>query len=171
MECCQVEFFELIERRKSVRKYKPDPVPREAIIKVLEAARIAPSGGNRQPWHFIVIQDEGMRAALAGGQGWAAKAPVMIVGLVDRRTQASYYYNDMGIAFEHLVLAAADLGLGTCWMGMMRRNEEARGLLGAPEELEVIVQTPLGYPDEEPAPRGRKPLAEIVSWEKFGQRG
>jgi len=79
-----------------------------------------------------------------------------------------YYYNDMGIAFEHIVLAAADLGLGTCWMGMMRRNEEARGLLGVPEELEVIVQTPLGYPDEEPSPRGRKPLAEIVSWERFG---
>ena len=165
-----VEFFELIEKRKSIRKYRTDPVSREKIIEVLESARIAPSGGNRQPWHFIVVQDEEMRAALAGGQEWAAKAPVMIVGLVDRRTQASYYYNDMGIAFEHLVLAAADLGLGTCWMGMMRRDEEARGLLGVPEELEVIVQTPLGYPDEKPTPRGRKPLAEIVSWEKFGQR-
>ena len=165
-----VEFFELIEKRKSVRKYRTDPVPREKIIEVLEAARIAPSGGNRQPWHFIVVQDQRMRTALAVGQEWAAKAPVMIVGLVDRRTQASYYYNDMGIAFEHIVLAAADLGLGTCWMGMMRRNEEARGLLAIPEELEVIVQTPLGYPDEKPTPRDRKPLAEIVSWEKFGQR-
>ena len=94
----------------------------------------------------------------------------MILGLVDKRVRASYYYNDMGIAFEHIVLKATDMGLGTCWMGMTRRSDEARELLGVPEELEVIIQTPLGYPAETPERRGRKTLEEIVSWEKFGKK-
>ena len=104
---------------------------------------------------------------MLGDSSGAAEAPVMILGLVDKRQRASYYYNDLGIAFEHLVLKATDLGLGTCWMGMSRRSEEARELLGVPEGLEVIIQTPVGYPAETPEPRRRKLLEEIVSWEKF----
>ena len=165
-----MEFDEVIRKRQSIRKYKSDTVSKEMIHKVLEAARLAPSGGNRQPWHFIVVQDKENIGKLAGRQQWAAEAPVMILGLVDKRVNASYYYNDMGIAFEHIVLKATDLGLGTCWMGMMRRSNEARELLGVPEELEVIIQTPLGYPAETPERRGRKTLEEIVSWEKFGEK-
>jgi len=140
------------------------------IMEILEAARIAPSGGNRQPWQFIVVQNKEMIKKLAGRQEWAATAPVMILGLVDKGVQASYYYNDMGIAFEHIILKATDLGLGTCWMGMMRRSDEARVLLDIPKELEVIIQTPIGYPDETPNRRGRKKMEEIVSWEKYGNR-
>jgi nitroreductase len=162
-----MEFDELIRKRQSIRKYKQDPVPRKMILEILEAARLAPSGGNRQPWHFIVVQDKENISKLAGRQQWAADAPVLILGLVDKRQRASYYYNDLGIAFEHLVLKATDLGLGTCWMGMSRRSDEARELLGVPEGLEVIIQTPVGYPAETPEPRGRKLLEEIVSWEKF----
>jgi len=162
-----MEFDEVIKKRQSIRKYRPDPIPKEMIREILEAARIAPSGGNRQPWYFIVVQDKENIAKLAGRQQWAAEAPVMILGLVDKRQRASFYYNDLGIAFEHIVLKATDLGLGTCWMGMSRRSDEARELLGVPEELEVIIQTPLGYPAETPERRGRKTLEEIVSWEKF----
>ena len=117
-----MEFFELIEKRKSIRRYKPDLVPDDSILKVLEAARLAPSGGNRQPWHFIVVKDKETKRELAGDREWATGAPAIIVGLVNRRIQESYYYNDRGIAFEHLVLAAAD-------MSLMRRNEEAKQLL------------------------------------------
>jgi hypothetical protein len=108
-----------------------------------------------------VVKDKETRRKLAGGREWAAGAPFMIVGLVDRRIQASYYYNDMGITFEHLVLAAAD-------MDLMRRKEEVKQLLGVPEDLEVIVQTPLGQPSEGPTPRDRRPLKQIASWEKYG---
>ena len=165
-----MEFDELIIKRQSIRKFKPDQVSKEMIREILEAARIAPSGGNRQPWQFIVVQNKEMIKKLAGRQEWAATAPVMILGLVDKGVQASYYYNDMGIAFEHIILKATDLGLGTCWMGMMRRSDEARVLLDIPKELEVIIQTPIGYPDEIPNRRGRKKLVEIVSWEKYGNR-
>ena len=165
-----MEFDELIIKRQSIRKFKPDPVSKEMIMEILEAARIAPSGGNRQPWQFIVVQNKEMIKKLAGRQEWAATAPVMILGLVDKGVQASYYYNDMGIAFEHIILKATDLGLGTCWMGMMRRSDEARALLDIPKELEVIIQTPIGYPDETPNRRGRKKMEEIVSWEKYGNR-
>jgi len=165
-----MEFDELIIKRQSIRKFKPDPVSKEMIMEILEAARIAPSGGNRQPWQFIVVQNKEMIKKLAGRQEWAATAPVMILGLVDKGVQASYYYNDMGIAFEHIILKATDLGLGTCWMGMMRRSDEARVLLDIPKELEVIIQTPIGYPDETPNRRGRKKMEEIVSWEKYGNR-
>jgi len=165
-----MEFDELIIKRQSIRKFKPDPVSKDMIMEILEAARIAPSGGNRQPWQFIVVQNKEMIKKLAGRQEWAATAPVMILGLVDKGVQASYYYNDMGIAFEHIILKATDLGLGTCWMGMMRRSDEARVLLDIPKELEVIIQTPIGYPDETPNRRGRKKMEEIVSWEKYGNR-
>jgi nitroreductase len=165
-----MEFDELIIKRQSIRKFKPDPVSKEMIMEILEAARIAPSGGNRQPWQFIVVQNKEMIKKLAGRQEWAATAPVMILGLVDKGVQASYYYNDMGIAFEHIILKATDLGLGTCWMGMMRRSDEARVLLDIPKELEVIIQTPIGYPDETPNRRGRKKMGEIVSWERYGNR-
>jgi nitroreductase len=76
--------------------------------------------------------------------------------------------NDMGIAFEHIVLAATNLGLGTCWMGQTRRDAEVKEILGIPDELKVIALTPLGEPDETRGPKDRKSLEEIVSWEKFG---
>jgi nitroreductase len=164
-----MKFNEVIEKRRSIRRYKDTPVPRESILKVLEAARLAPSAANRQPWHFVVVQDVEMRGKLAGRQGWAAKAPVMIVGLADADASPGWCHNDLGIAFEHLVLAATDLGLGTCWMGQTRRDAEIKELLCIPETLGVIALTPLGVPDESPGPKARKPLDQIVSWEEYGR--
>jgi nitroreductase len=165
-----MEFDKVLKKRRSVRKYKADPVPREAVLKVLEAARIAPSAAHRQPWHFIVVEDAEMRAKLAGSQAWAAEAPVTVVAFADEEASPSWCSNDVGIAFEHLVLAATDLGLGTCWMGLTRRDEEIRGLLCAPESLKVVAMTPLGVPDEKPAPKERKGLDEIVSWGEYGKQ-
>jgi nitroreductase len=113
------------------------------------------------------VQEEEMRHRLAGRQKWATKAPAMIVGLADVGVSPSWCYNDLGIFFEHLVLAAADLGLGTCWMGQTRRDTEIRKLLKIPENLKVIALTPLGVPDETPSPKERKSLGEIVSWERY----
>ena len=165
-----MEFDKVLKKRRSVRRYKADPVPRESVLKVLEAARIAPSAAHRQPWHFIVVEDAEMRGKLAGRQTWAAQAPVTVVALADEEASPSWCSNDVGIAFEHLVLAATDLGLGTCWMGLTRRDAEIRELLGTPDSLRVVAMTPLGVPDEEPAPKERKSLEEIVSWGTYGKR-
>ena len=164
-----MEFNKVLKKRRSVRKYKADPVPRESVLKVLEAARIAPSAAHRQPWHFIVVEDAEMRGKLAGRQAWAAEAPVTVVAFADEEASPSWCGNDVGIAFEHLVLAATDLGLGTCWMGLTRRDEEIRKLLCTPECLKVVAMTPLGVPDEEPAPKERKGLDQIVSWGVYGK--
>jgi nitroreductase len=163
-----LEFNEVLKKRRSVRRYKDTPVPRESIMKVLEAARIAPSAGHRQPWHFVVVEDETKRERLAGRSSWAAKAPVIIVGVADPVASPSWYMNDMGIAFEHIVLTATNLGLGTCWMGQTRRDAEVKEILGIPDELRVIALTPMGEPDETPGPKDRKSLDEIVSWDRYG---
>ena len=163
-----MEFDKVLKKRRSVRRYKADPVPRESVLKVLEAARIAPSAAHRQPWHFIVVEDAEMRGKLAGRQAWAAEAPVTVVAFANDEASPSWCSNDVGIAFEHLVLAATDLGLGTCWMGLTRRDAEIRELLGTPECLKVVAMTPLGVPDESPGPKERKTLDEIVSWGTYG---
>jgi nitroreductase len=163
---CMV-FDELLTKRRSIRRYKDKPVPRESIVKMLEAARIAPSAGHRQPWHFIVVQDRETLSALAAKQAWAAEAPAMIVGLADSEASPMWCQNDLAIAFEHVVLAAANMGLGTCWMGLMRRDAEVRELLGVPDKMKIIAQTPVGYPIETLGPKERKPLDEIVSWERY----
>ena len=163
-----MQFEDVIENRRSIRKYKDRPVAKEKIIKILDAARIAPSAGHRQPWHFIVVEKKSTIEKLAGNQSWAATAPFMIVGLADPVTSPSWCINDFGIAFEHIVLAATNLGLGTCWMGQTRREAEVKKLLDIPSEYKVIALTPIGEPDEMPSIKTRKSLDTIVSWEKFG---
>jgi nitroreductase len=161
-----MEFMDVVRKRKSVRKYKKDAVPKDMILKVLEAARLAPSAANRQPWHFIVVTDADTKAKMELSP-WAAEAPVVIVGCADSTASPSWYLNDLMIAFEHLVLAATDLGLGTCWMGRMGRDEKLKEVLGIPANVKVVAITPLGYPDEEPAGRPRKSLEEFVHWGHF----
>ncbi len=163
-----MEFDKVIKTRRSIRKYKGTPVPRESLMKILEAARIAPSAAHRQPWHFVVVGDKETIEKLAGRSKWAAEAPAMIVGLADPVASPNWYLNDMGIAFEHIVLTATSLGLGTCWMGQTKRDAEVKEILGIPDELKVIALTPLGEPDEIKEPKERKSLEEIVSWGKYG---
>jgi nitroreductase len=164
-----LKFEEVLEKRRSIRKYKDTPVPREKILKMLEAARIAPSAGHRQPWHFIVVENKATIKKLAKSE-WAAEAPVMIVGLADQSASPGWWGNDLGIALEHIVLAATNLGLGTCWMGQTGREELVRGLLDIPDGFKVVAVIPIGVPDETPAPKERKSLDAIVSWEKFGSK-
>jgi len=164
-----LKFNEVIETRRSIRKYKNTPISKEKINKILEAARIAPSDGHRQPWHFIVVENKETIKKLAKRE-WAAEAPVMIVGLADQEASPHWCINDLGIAFEHIVLAATDLGLGTCWMGQSKREELVKSLLDIPEKFRVIALTPLGVSDETPDSKDRKSLDDIVSWEKYGSK-
>jgi nitroreductase len=162
-----MELMDVVRRRRSVRKYRPDTVPQEKIDAILEAAQLAPSWANGQCWTFIVVTDPQVKHALAeAGNEWIEHAPAIIVACADPKQSGTkgdqpYYLLDIGIAMEHLVLAAAEQGLGTCWVGWFDERK-AKKALSVPETVRVVATTPLGYPDEEPDARPRKQLSEIV---------
>ncbi len=164
--------MEVVRRRRSIRKYRPGPIPQAKLDHILEAARLAPSWGNGQCWTFVVVTEAKLRHELGeAGNAWIADAPVIIAACADPKRSGvkedqDYYLLDTGIAMEHLVLAAADQGLGTCWIG---RFDEARAkkALGVPGNVRVVALTPVGYPDEEPEPRPRKTLGEIVCKDRW----
>lgn len=164
---------DIIKQRVSIRKYTQDPVPEEKINYVLEAARLAPSWKNKQCWKFILVKDPEVKKKLAEASNlrWLSSAPLIIVGCADpedsgKKGDQHYYMMDMGITMDHLILAATEQGLGTCWVGLFD-EKKAKDALGVPDEMRVVAMTPLGYPDESPAPGQRKILSEIVFKEKY----
>lgn len=175
-----LDLFEAIEKRRSIRKFKANPVAKEHLKKILEAARLAPSGGNRQPWYFIIVRDNATKKALstaANNQSFIADAGAVIVVLGDPSTEkkTSYklsttripYLQDPMIAIEHMVLAATALGYGTCWIGAFNETE-VKEILQIPENLAVIALLPIGVADENPQPRPRKAFKEIFFNESYG---
>jgi len=170
-----VEFSELIEKRYSVRAYRPLPVEEEKLQQVLEAARLAPTAANRQPFQLIVIHTEGREEELKRiyKPDWFVQPPLVICacgvpgrGWTRRQDGKSYCDVDVAIAMDHLILAAADLGLGTCWIGAFD-PVAAREVLDLPDDVEPIAFTPLGYPADEPGPKRRKQLSELVRYERW----
>ncbi|MBS7615256.1 nitroreductase family protein [Candidatus Bathyarchaeota archaeon] len=161
-----MDFMEVVKTRRSIRRYKPDSVPDEILNQILEAARLAPSAGHRQPWHFIVVKNPETKKQL-GISSWAVEAPVVIVGCGDAGVSPTLHMVDLAIAFEHLVLAATNFGLGTCWIGKLGIDETIKKVLRIPEHVKVVAVTPLGYPAETPSPKARKSMSEIVHYEKF----
>jgi nitroreductase len=171
-----MKVLEAIQKRRSVRKYKEDPIPEEALLRVLEAARLAPSGKNYQPWKFIIVKDKELKEKLAqasAGQFFIARAPVIIVGCgfpdncyARMGRYMKSWSVDVTIALEHLILQAQEEGLGTCWIGSFE-EEEVKAILNVPEDVKVLALTPLGYPDEIPRFRGRKSLDEIISYDRY----
>ena len=169
-----MEFAELIKNRYSVRAYKPDPVEDDKLKQVLEAARLAPTAANRQPFQLIVIRTAGREADLRRvyHRSWFSQAPLVICacGLPDRawsrKDGQSYTYVDVSIAMDHLVLAAANLGLGTCWVAAFD-VDAAREVLRLPDHVEPVAFTPLGYAADHPKTKERKPLTELVRYESW----
>jgi len=167
-----MEFFELIEKRYSVRAYRSKPIEEEKLQKVLDAARMAPTADNRQPFRFIVIHTQGRESELRRvyDREWFFKAPVVICacavpdGAWTRIDGKNYSDVDTTIAMDHLILAAADLGLGTCWVAAFDPSA-AREVLGLSENEEPVAFTPLGYPADEPKPKKRKALSDLISYE------
>lgn len=175
------DFSELVRQRFSCRNYKPDPVPNEMIEKILEAARLAPSACNRQPWRFIVALDPVIRRKLAEdgilpglGMTWLADVPVILVlglkkGLFTHKlaplvSGVDYSMLDIGIAGEHAILQAAEFGLGTCWIGWIDQKNTRR-ILDWP--LEIIPQAfiAVGWPQSPPENRTpRLDTHEIIQW-------
>ena len=173
-----MELFQVIRDRRSIRKYKDTPVEMEKIQLILDAARLAPSWKDMQCWRFLVLTDPVQRAKAQAafpdenpGKKAIATAPVVIVVCADPAESGvengiEYYIADTAIAFEHLCLAAHSLGLGTCWMGWYN-EEQIKHALGIPPSIRIIGLTPLGYPDQEPKPRPRKLLEEIVFFNEW----
>ena len=169
-----MDFLELVTSRYSVRSYEDRPVEREKLDRILEAVRLAPSGSNRQPWKFVVVRDPDTRSRLVPacyGQKFVAEAPVVIagVGLMPDRVMRCDIPGDpvdVAIAMEHLALAAAAEGLGTCWIGAFYQDQ-VREVLGIPETAKVVQCMTLGYPADAPRPKSRKPLGEIVCYDRW----
>lgn len=170
-----MDFFEVIQRRYSVRAYKSDPVEEEKLLQVLEAARLAPTAVNRQPFRVIVIHTAGREAELVRiyRQPWFTSAPLVLAvcgipadGWTRRQDNKSHVDVDAAIVMDHLILAATALGLGTCWIGAFD-PAAAREVLGLPAGVEPIIFTPLGYAAVEPHPKTRKALADLVKYERW----
>jgi nitroreductase len=172
-------FLDLVRRRYSVRAYRPDPVPDDLLATVLEACRLAPTASNRQPFRIIVVQTRGREAELRRiyDSEWFVQAPLILCvcavpaeawrrTMYDGRSHADV---DAAIVMDHLTLAAADLGLGTCWIAAFD-PAAAREVLAIPDEGEPMLFTPLGYAaDASPSPRHaeRRPLEELVRYERW----
>ncbi|MFC1589963.1 nitroreductase family protein [Candidatus Omnitrophota bacterium] len=172
-------FLELVKRRRSTRKYSAKAVARDAIDRCLEAARLAPSACNCQPWTFIIVDDDKMRNALAekafsgihSMNAFAKAAPVQIVVITERTSYIArlagylkgiqYSLIDIGIACEHLILQAEEEGLGTCWLGWF--DEKAvKEMLGVPKDKKIDIIISMGYPEgASDREISRKPLDEI----------
>jgi nitroreductase len=169
-----MEFSRVIERRYSVRAYKPDPVEQDKLERVLEAARLAPTAVNFQPFQLIVIHTEGREDELNRiyRKDWFVQPPLVIAacGLSERgwvrRDGRSYLDVDTGIVMDHLILAATNEGLGTCWIGNFD-VDAAREVLGLPDDVEPIAFTPLGYADDKPRAKKRRPLGELMRYERW----
>lgn len=164
--------YEIILKRRSIRKYVPEPIEKESLIKILEAARRAPSAGNRQPWYFIVVRDPELKKKVAkasANQMFIADADVIIVGVTNPKASPRWHEKDIMIALEHIALVATELGLGTCWIGAFN-EKKIKELLEIPEDLRVVAIMPVGVPAESPGPRPRKPLEEIVFLNKFKRK-
>lgn len=163
-----------ITQRCSIRAYEDRPVEPAKLQAVLEAARLAPSGNNRQPWKFVVVQDAQAREemmAACRGQTFIGQAPVVIAacGLMPERIMSCQVPGDpvdVAIAIDHMTLAAVELGLGTCWIGSFDQDA-VRKVLGIPSTAWVIEVLTLGYPAETGRPKTRKALDEIVCWERW----
>jgi nitroreductase len=173
-----MKFLDLAKRRYSCRKYDKRPIEQDKLDLILEAARIAPSAANYQPWHFIVIEDKDALSNIHSiyHRDWFRDAPCVMIICGDhsqswkRKDGKDHSDIDIAIAVDHMTLQAAELGLGTCWICNFE-NELCSKLLNLPSNLEPVVLLPVGYPldssDPERHATKRKSLEEIVSYEKY----
>ena len=177
-----MEFSELILKRQSDRKYAPRPVEKEDVVKCLEAARMAPSACNSQPWKFVVVDDRAKLTEMAdaavglGMNKFTHQVPVLVAVVQESMNleakagalvkSKDYSMIDLGIAVENFCLQAAELGLGTCIIGWFD-EKRVKKLLGVPRSRRIQVLISLGHPDAPTRNKVRKSLEEMSSWGKY----
>jgi len=174
-----MDVFEAVQKRRSIRAYDSTPIPNEKLERILEAARLSPSAGNVQPWHFIVIEDHEKRKKLAKGGRYARflkESPIVIVGCGDQKASSKWCMVDVAIAMQNMVLTATGEGLGTCWIGSFNENQ-VKEMFKIPENFKVVALLAVGYPHEKldilgkisHVIRRRKRLERIGSFEEYGR--
>lgn len=181
-----MEFGEVIKMRCSVRRFSDRPVEEEKVKEIFESARLAPSWANKQSWSFVAVRDKEKIALVVKVAGtlnsWLKTAPMIVIACGDprlsgKRESIEYFGIDVAIAAEHLVLAAANAGLGSCWVGVFD-EKKIKEILGIPEEIRIVSMIPIGYPAENQGIRAdmsrfvlgskkRKPLTEIVHYDSW----
>ena len=164
--------FETIEKRRSVRRFTGEAVPREDLLKIVDAGRRAASGHNKQPWDFIIVTEPDVKAIITERCApWMSEAGGIIVLVVDPASR--WWMEDGSAAAENILLAATDLGYGSCWVeGVMLPHEDYfKEQLGIPDDRRIFTLIPIGVPQDWPGDKEKKSLEEVVHWQRWERRG
>jgi nitroreductase len=161
-----MDALEAIRKRRSVRKYTGDPIPREDLEKIVDAGRLAATGSNQQPWDFVVVTDREMIDQLKVAAGWMDRAGAIVAVVMDPSSR--WWVEDGAAAVENMLIASTALGYGSCWLEgyTLPREEEFKKLLGIPEKKRLLTLVPIGVPAEWPT-REKKALEEVLHWERY----
>jgi len=161
-----LDALEAIRKRRSVRKYTGEPIPREDLEKIVDAGRLAATGSNKQPWDFIVITNRETINKLKVAVRWMDKAVAIIAVVMDPSSR--WWVEDGSAAVENMLIASTALGYGSCWLEgyTLPHEEEFKALLGVPEEKRLLTLVPIGVPAEWPS-KEKKPLNAVLHWEKW----
>lgn len=172
-----MEFRTVIETRRSIRKFKSDPISTEMLSRILDAGRLAPTWANKQGVRYIIIRQPDKIKAVADaiGQRWTQAVPLFVVVCIDPNNSGKngnglgYFSVDAAICLEHIILAAVNEGLGTCWIGSFD-EAKVKDVCKIPKSMVVIGLTPLGFPDQTPSAQNRRALSEFIHYDEYGNK-
>ena len=161
-----MDAFEAIRKRRSMREYTGESIPRQDLEKIVDAGRLAATGNNRQPWDFIVVTDKETIQQLKVAAQWMDKAAAIIAVVMD--SSSRWWPQDGSAAVENMLIASTALGYGSCWLEgyTQPREDEFKTLLGVPDELRLMTLVPIGVPVEWPT-KEKKSLAQVLHWERY----
>jgi nitroreductase len=161
-----MDALEAIRKRRSIRKYTGDPIPRADLETIVDAGRLAATGSNQQPWDFIVVTDWDMIDQLRVASEWMDKAAAIIAVVMDPSSR--WWLEDGAAAVENMLIATTALGYGACWLEgyTLPREEQFKALLGVPADRRLLTLIPIGVPAESPT-RQKKTLEQVIHWEKY----
>ncbi len=165
-----MDALEAIRKRRSVRKYTGQPIPRTDLETIVDAGRLAATGGNRQPWDFVVVTDPELIEQLKVAAEWMSQAGAIIAVVLDPASR--WWVEDGSAAIENMLIAATAVGYGSCWLEgwTLRHEDEFKRLLRIPEEKRLLTLIPIGVPVEWPT-KEKKSLAEVIHWDLYGRKG
>jgi nitroreductase len=161
-----VEALEAIRKRRSVRQYTGESIPRKDLETIIDAGRLAATGHNQQPWDFIVVTDRAMISRLKIASQWMDQAAAIIAVVMDPSSR--WWVEDGAAAVENMLIASTALGYGSCWLEgyTVPLEEQFKTLLGVPKEKRLLTLVPIGVPVEWPTQQ-KKPLEEVIHWERY----
>ena len=161
-----MDALEAIRKRRSVRKYTGEPIPRQDLETIVDAGRLAATGSNKQPWDFIVVTDRAMIERLKVASAWMEQAGAIVAVVLDPASR--WWLEDGSAAIENMLLAATALGYGSCWLEgyTLPREQEFKQLLGIPADKRLLSLVPIGVPAEWPT-KDKRPLEQVIHWEKY----